>query len=145
MHLGGMTADQVIDQRLSGEAPSPDGEDRLPEGFDTPDLGFYAALVRGVARGRVQIDERIAAALTTDWSVARLELLVRLILEAAVYELTERGDIPPRVVINEYLDMAHAFFDGPETALINGVLDSVARAFRAGEMSSAVDPRTRPA
>jgi N utilization substance protein B len=79
----------------------------------------------------------IGGALTTDWTVDRLQILVRLILEAGVFELTERPDVPPRVAINEYVNLAHAFFDGAEPGLINGVLDAIAKAYRGDEMARA--------
>ena len=55
-------------------------------------------------------------------------------LRAGTYELPARADIPPRVVINEYLEGAHAFFAGAETGLVNGVLDRLARTLRPREM-----------
>ena len=62
---------------------------------------------------------------------------MRIILEAGVFELTERADVPPRVAINEYVNLAHAFFDGAEPGLVNGVLDAVAKSYRGEEMSRA--------
>jgi len=60
---------------------------------------------------------------------------LRAVLRAAAYELVARKDVPVKVVINEYLDVAKAFFDGQETAFANGVLDSLARVVRSGELS----------
>jgi N utilization substance protein B len=59
-----------------------------------------------------------------------LEILLRLVLRAGAYELSERRDVPPRVVIAEYVDLADAFFGGKEPGLVNGVLDRLARSLR---------------
>ncbi len=61
---------------------------------------------------------------------------MRAILRAGAYELHQRLDIPAKVIINEYLDVAHAFFGGDEPRVVNGILDSVAREIRAAEFSS---------
>ena len=54
-----------------------------------------------------------------------------------MFELIERADVPARVVINEYIDVAHAFFDGDEPKVVNGVLDKIAHKLRPGEFSAA--------
>ena len=50
--------------------------------------------------------------------------------------LLARSDIPPRVIISEYLDVAHAFFAGKEPAMVNGVLDKLARTLREGGLET---------
>jgi N utilization substance protein B len=47
--------------------------------------------------------------------------------------LEHRKDVPGRVVVSEYVDVAHAFVDGDETGMVNAVLDQIARQFRADE------------
>ncbi|HLF59505.1 MAG TPA: transcription antitermination factor NusB, partial [Alphaproteobacteria bacterium] len=61
-----------------------------------------------------------------------LETLLRAVLWAGAYELANRPDIPIEVVINEYVDIAHAFFAGKEPSFVNGVLDRLAREVRSG-------------
>jgi len=56
------------------------------------------------------------------------------ILLAGAYELVHRRDVPPRVVINEYVEIAHAFYDQGEPSFINSVLDRVARQVRPAEL-----------
>ena len=56
-------------------------------------------------------------------------------LRAGSYELEHRKDVPGRVVVSEYVDVAHAFVDGDETGMVNAVLDQIARQFRADEFS----------
>jgi N utilization substance protein B len=76
----------------------------------------------------------IAGVLTEDWSIDRLESILRAVLRCGTYELAHRSDIPPKVVISEYLAVADAFLGEPETRLANGVLDQLAHALRPGEM-----------
>lgn len=138
MQLGGATAEDAIAQFTAGRATSPVSDEESGDKSLAPlDPGLFGSIVRGVSGGRGRLDEMISGALTTDWTVERLQLLVRLILEAGVFELTERADVPPRVAINEYVNLAHAFFDGAEPGLINGVLDAVAKSYRSEEMSRA--------
>ncbi|MBL4836036.1 MAG: transcription antitermination factor NusB, partial [Kordiimonadaceae bacterium] len=64
------------------------------------------------------------------WSLGRLEAIIRAIFRAGAYELSARPDVPTAVIINEYLDVAHAFYDRTETAFVNGVLDKLAKSIR---------------
>jgi N utilization substance protein B len=102
--------------------------------YGEADEALFGDLVRGVTHHRERLDGTIAAALSEDWSLTRLETILRLIIEAGAYELTYRTDIPPRVTLNEYVTIAHAFFDGGEPVLANGVLNRLARALRAAEL-----------
>ena len=85
------------------------------------------ALVEGVVADRAEIDVAIEAALTGGWTLARLEILLQAILRAGAYELSAQPDVPAKVVINEYLEIAHAFFAGKEPSLVNAVLDRLAQ------------------
>ncbi len=105
-----------------------------------PDPELFGDLVRGVVAGRADLDRLIAASLTTDWDIGRLDLILRLIREAGAHEITRRPDIPARVAINEYVDVAHAFFDGADPGVVNGVLDRIARDHRPGEMTGGGEP-----
>ena len=87
------------------------------------------------------LDERIGPWLDGEWTVERLEVLLRAILRAGTYELAERLDVPAETVINEYVDVAHAFFAGREPGLANAVLDKVARALRPGELDGKAETK----
>jgi transcription antitermination protein NusB len=100
-----------------------------------PDRVLFAELVRGVARNRRDLDDMIAAVLVEDWTIERLETLLACILRAGVHELADRGDVPARVVISEYVDLADAFYGDKETGLVNGVLDRLARELRPAELA----------
>ncbi len=98
-----------------------------------PDNKWLRELVHGVASQREELDGLIGPALSGEWTVKRLEALLRVILRAGAFELKSKPNVPANVVISEYLDVAHAFFEDNETSLVNGVLDHLARELRAGE------------
>jgi len=102
--------------------------------YGEADEKLFADIVRGTVGHRERLDETISAALSEEWPLRRLETILRLILEAGAYELAHRPDIPPRVTIAEYIAIAHAFFDGKEPGLANGVLHHLARALRGAEL-----------
>ncbi|SDD75349.1 transcription antitermination factor NusB [Rhodospira trueperi] len=124
----------VLEGRLGGEAladiPDPEGlfeprEEAVP--LAPVDSGLLTRLGRGADAHLADLDQSIDACLSGDWSAGRLETLVRCILRVAVFELVHLDDIPPRVTITEYVDLAGAFYDGPEVRLVNAVLDRIAR------------------
>lgn len=100
------------------------------ESFGEADEQLFAELVEGTSARREDIDRGISSVLTADWPLERLEIILRAILRAGVYELLARPEVPARVIISEYLDIAHAFFSGKEPGLVNGVLDRLARTIR---------------
>jgi transcription antitermination protein NusB len=104
------------------------------ETYGEADEALFTDIVRGVTRHRERLDEIIAVSLSEEWPLRRLETILRLILEAGAYELAHRSDIPPRVTLSEYIAIAHAFFDGKEPGLANGVLNRLARSLRADEL-----------
>ncbi len=106
------------------------GADNDGESFGAADERLFADLVEGACARREELDRHIAACLTPDWPLERLEIILRAILRAGAYELLARPDVPTRVAISEYLDIAHAFFAGKEPGLVNGVLDCLARTLR---------------
>jgi len=88
-----------------------------------------------MGREQVMIDREIDAALQGGWPLARIETVMRAILRAGAYELHKRKDVPMRVVIKEYVDVAGAFFGPAESGMINAVLDRLARQTRPKEMT----------
>jgi N utilization substance protein B len=91
-----------------------------------PDKVLFKALVEGVCAERAALNEILAAAVTGKTPFDRLDDLLCAVLLCGVYELTRRSDAPVRVVIDEYVHVAHAFFDDDQPALVNGALDKVA-------------------
>ena len=94
------------------------------------DVDFFDDVVSGVDARRDEIDEKLTEKLADGWTVARLDKTMLQILRAGAYELMARADIKVGVVINEYVDVAKAFFDDREAKFVNGVLDAVAKAVR---------------
>jgi N utilization substance protein B len=110
---------------LGGEV---EGSQYLPA-----EAAFFRAIVNGVVAEQRMIDPLVDKALSEGWPLKRVEALVRAVLRAGAYELGGRSDVPARVVVSEYVDVAHAFVDPEETGMINAVLDTLARKLRAGE------------
>ena len=113
---------------------------RLVEGGEegtiaNADPAFFAELVEGAARRRVELDAIITSALAKGWTLARLERVARAILEVALFELVERRDVPAAVVIDEYVNIAIDYFDDPLPGFINSLLDRQARVLRPGELA----------
>ncbi len=89
--------------------------------------------MRGVVERQIAIDKQVNAMLAEGWRLARLDSILRALLRAGTYELMARTDVPARVAIDEYVDLAQAFFDGSETGFVNGTLDRIAHALRPDE------------
>ena len=94
------------------------------------DVVFFDDIVKGVDARREEVDRLIAAKLTADWSLDRLDKPMRQILRAGTYELIARPDIPVGAVISEYLDVTDAFYDRREKGFANGLLDAIAKEVR---------------
>lgn len=123
-------SEPIIDDlaRRRWSADSDSAADAVPEAL--PDEGWLRLVVDGAARHRPRLDPEIDAALSQGWTLARLELLLQAILRAGAYELAERREVPVKVVITEYLEIAHAFYAGKEPGLVNAVLDRLAARLR---------------
>lgn len=106
--------------------------DEGPE-FVEADEDFFESLVTGVVEKQAVVDPAIDALLADGWRMDRLDATVRAILRAGGYELFHRSDVPARVVIDEYVDVANAFFEGSEPKFINAALDRCAREARPTE------------
>jgi N utilization substance protein B len=96
------------------------------------DEAFFADLVRGVVAEQKAVDAAITRRLAQGWRLERLDATVRAILRAGAYELTRRDDVPTEVAIDEYVELAKSFFEGPEPGFVNGALDAVAQDVRRG-------------
>ena len=97
------------------------------------EAAFFRDVVSGVVREQRKLDPLIDDALTRGWPLKRIEAIMRAVLRAGAYELDHRSDMPARVVVAEYVDVANAFVDRDETGMVNAVLDQLARQLRAGE------------
>ncbi len=130
MDIAGAKADPVLVEFMQSRWKSAAEDGDVPP----PDDSFLGDLVRGVEGRLGEIDALIGDALSEKWPMDRLEAVLKAILRAGAYELLALDDVPAKVVINEYVDLAHAFFVGKEAGLVNGVLDHLARSLRSAEM-----------
>lgn len=111
------------------------GQDLDGESFVAADPQLFADILRGVSARLDEVDRLLGGTLDGQWTVDRLEHLLRAILRAGAYELLAHGDVHARIVISEYVDVGRAFFAGKEPGMINGVLDRIARALRPEEVA----------
>ncbi|HVZ29944.1 MAG TPA: transcription antitermination factor NusB [Asticcacaulis sp.] len=95
------------------------------------DEAFFAEGARAVVKEQSTIDHLISDRLAAGWRIERLDTTVRAILRAGTWELKYRSDIGLEVVINEYVEIARAFFDEAEARFVNGALDGIAKDVRA--------------
>lgn len=97
---------------------------------ERPDPDLFAAIVRGVAQNREDLQAMISGALDARFSSERMEILLRAILQAGAYELHRHDEIPQGIIISDYVDVARAFFGAKEPSLVNAVLDKLAKKLR---------------
>ena len=100
------------------------------------DPAFFRDVVSGVLNDQLPIDRSLDDTLSKGWPLRRVEALMRAILRAALYELRNRPDVPARVAVTEYVDVAAAFFGPEESGMINAVLDALARQTRPAEFAA---------
>src|SRR5437899_5679903 len=101
------------------------------------EAAFFRDVVAGVVREQRRLDPLIDEVLTRSWPLKRIEMILRAVLRAGAYELDHRRDVPARVVVSEYVDVAHAFVDREETGMANAVLDQIAGKLRTAEVEEA--------
>jgi N utilization substance protein B len=126
MEMSGASSEAVAQDLLDG---------RLPLGeagpiADEADIVLFRTIVDGVVAQQGAVDTLIARKLAEGWRLERIDSVARAILRAGVVELWRRPDIPTAVVIDEYVEIAKAFFEGAEPGFINGALDGCAKSVR---------------
>jgi N utilization substance protein B len=133
MDLGGVALEEVIAEFETYRF----GQELDGERYRDADRAFFREIVGGVVREQRQLDPAIAAALTPDWPLTRIDATLRAVLRAGAFELLTKKDVPAKVVITEYVDVAKAFYEGEAPAMVNGVLDALGRQLRGAEFSPA--------
>jgi N utilization substance protein B len=132
METGGAGVEAVIrefsDHRFGRSMA---GEGAEEQSLADADEAFFADVVRGVVANQAALDGAVARRLAKAWRLDRLDATARAILRSGAFELIRRPDVPTEGVIDEYVDVAKAFFEGPEPGFINAALDGIARDERA--------------
>lgn len=127
MDVGGTGLVEIIAEfeahRLGAEL---DGEQ-----YRQSDPAWFRAVLGGVVERQRDLDPMIRGALTEDWPLSRLDATLRAILRAGAWELEKKRDVPVAVIVNEYVDVAWAFYEDEEPRIVNAVLDRLARTLRA--------------
>ena len=124
MEMNGSGAEEVAQEFI---------EHRFAELPVAPDAEFFSAILNGVPPHQVEIDRAIAGSLSEKWKLERVDSILRAILRSGVFELVGRRDVPAKVVIDEYVAVAGAFFGADEPGFVNAALDTIARRKRAAE------------
>jgi N utilization substance protein B len=123
MEVSGVGSEAVVrefvDHRFDADM---EGERLAPA-----DEAYFSDIVRGVIERQSDIDRAILKRLAEGWKLERIDATLRAILRAGAFELIGRPDAPTEVVINEYVEIAKSFFEGPEPGVANAVLDAIAR------------------
>ena len=129
MDIAGTSLPDILAE-FEGHWPGRDVEgDSYPEA----EAAYFRDIVGGVLREQRELDPMVDEALTKGWPLKRVETVLRAVLRAGAYELVHRSDVPARVVVSEYVDVAGAFLDRDETGMVNAVLDALARRLREAE------------
>ena len=103
------------------------GADLEGQALAEADETFFREIVRGVVEDQVRIDRAIVRRLNPAWKLERLDATLRALLRAGAFELLHRGDVPSEVAINEYVELAKAFFDPSDAGFVNAALDAISR------------------
>ncbi len=98
---------------------------------EKPDMEILTGIVKGVVENEEPLNEMLTGALTNKSSASRMEKLFKAIFLAGVYELLHHKNIDAAIIINDYVDVAKAFFSGKESGLVNAVLDRLSKVIRA--------------
>jgi len=108
-------------------------EEFLAETTDDPGVRDYARfLMEGVLNRLEELDGRIAD-VAENWNLNRIAIVDRCILRIALFELLDSADVPPKVAINEAIDLAKKFSTEQSGNFVNGILDKVYSDMRAQE------------
>ena len=133
------SAETVIDQFVRHRFGDVPGHGGLDDGHVTEaQVPLFARIVRTATLQQDTLDAMLVSALPETWPLERIDPVLRALMRAGAAELWMADGPPAKVVINEYLDVAHGFFAGDEARLANGVLDRVAHLLRPAEFNAEV-------
>src|SRR5690349_19446810 len=127
MEVSGASTADVIAEFDAGKLPR-ETEASITDAEGDPEL--FKTIVEKAVERQATLDRAIARHLGKGWRLERLDAVARAILRAGSAELEQRADIPVAVVIDEYVEIAKRFFEGPEPGFVNATLDACARDLR---------------
>ena len=119
----GLSTDEVVEEFVIHRFGEEYEEGQLSDG----DEALFKSIVESAVNYQAYIDQLTDRALVKKWPIARIDPTLRSLFRAAAAEITQIKT-PPKIVITEYVALAHAFFpDGKEPNFVNAVLDHMAR------------------
>lgn len=134
--LSGLSVDEVIEDFISGKVGRVaiiDSKNEDEENFvelGPIDTEYFEKLVRGVQSRKEDLEKSLNQFLHGEWSYDKMNAMMQSLLLSAVFEITATTDIDVKVLIQEYVDLAYAFFSKNEPKMINALLDQIAHAVR---------------
>lgn len=142
-HLGRIVALQTLyeeDFRLESGDEKFDLDEVLSRNLDRyketiDDKEFITGLVKGVDAKRTELDEMLQP-MAPEWPINQIARMDRIVLRMGLYELLHQADVPPKVVINEAVELAKAFGGDNSSKFINGVLGTALRLKDDGKLST---------
>jgi len=123
----------LFQQDLTGSKKE-DLDDLLSEAAEE-ERGYARSLVTGVLENKQELDSRISE-VTANWKLERIAAVDRAVLRLGLYELLEMAEVPPKVVINESVELAKKFSTEKSGAFVNGVLDRIYQTMAVGREPS---------
>lgn len=133
--LGQLPVDEVIEDFVQGKVgrfaleENGDNEEKLVE-LGPIDTEYFEKLVRGAQSRKEELEKSLNHYLHGEWSYERMNGTMQALLLSAVYELSATSDVDTKVLIQEYVDLAYAFFSKNEPKMVNALLDQIAHAIR---------------
>ncbi|TSD85388.1 transcription antitermination factor NusB [Mycobacterium sp. KBS0706] len=129
LEQSGTPLDKVISEFVHHRFGEPVEDEPMVE----PDAPLFGDIVRGTRVRSDEVDALVSGALDAQFSLSRLDLLLRCVMQAGAWELLANLHVPAPIVISEYVNVTRAFFGGKEPAMVNAVLDRIAREQRPDE------------
>lgn len=131
---GQLSVDEVVKDFINGDVGRYVIEDNGIEeemiAVSEIDTNYFASLVRGVHEKKEFLEKSLNSYLTEGRSLERMDGTLQALLLCAVYELSNTLEVDVKVLIQEYVDLAYAFFIKNEPKMVNALLDQIAKQIR---------------
>lgn len=136
IEFGQLPVDQVVKDFINGEVgrfvikdDESGSEEEMLE-VSEMDTNYFAEITRGVQAKKEYLEKSLALYLKEGWSFDRMDGTLRALLLVSVYEIINTLDTDAKVLIQEYVDLAYAFFNKNEPKMVNALLDQIANKVR---------------